>query len=97
MLRSIHVLITVAACLWAGIEGAIAGMGVELQTPLSAPSHTYAVRWGTGAGVLCAFIAVGVLLSARRERLWWLTIVAAGSTLILSFAGMWFKVVSGLG
>src|SRR3954451_10831230 len=97
MLRWILVPIAVATCLLAGIVGAMAGICAALHWPLSDLNFAYTIRWGVVAGLLGAFLAAGLLLSARRERLWWLAILVAGFTLLMSCAGMWWNVVSSLG
>jgi hypothetical protein len=97
MLRWVLVPIAVTTCVLAGIVGAIAGTCAELHWPLSDLNIAHAIRWGVVAGLLGAFLAAGLILSARRERLWWLAILAAGFTLLMSCAGMWWNVVNSLG
>jgi hypothetical protein len=89
--------ITAAACLLAGIVGAFAGFCAEIHWPLSEPNSAYTLRRGVAAGLLGAVAATAILVTGRREHLWWLAVVAAGLTLLLSSACMWWHVVSNLG
>jgi predicted Zn finger-like uncharacterized protein len=97
MVRWILIPVAVATCLLAGLAGAIAGMCAVLHWPLSEENFAYATRWGVVAGLLGALPAAGLLLSARRDRLWWLAILVVSFTLLMSCAGMWCNVVSSLG
>lgn len=97
MFRWIVVPIAVAACLLAGIVGAMTGICTELQWPLSEENLAYTIRWGVVAGLLGSFLAVGLLLSARRERLWWIAVVVMACTLLVSCVGIWWNVVTSLG
>jgi hypothetical protein len=97
MLRWILVLLTAAACLFAGVLGAMAGICAELHCPLSRENFNYTLKHGCVTGTLGGLFATGLLLFARRDRLWLLAILSAGLTLLFSFAVMWWDVVASLG
>jgi hypothetical protein len=99
--RWILVLIVVAACHLAGIVGAMAGIRAAFTDyfrdgTLAGWNYAYAIRWGGIAGLLGAFVGAGVLLPARRERLWWIAILVVVFTLLMSCAGMWWDTATSI-
>ena len=97
MLRVVMLLLTTFGCILSGVAGAIAGYCAELSWPLSEPNFNDATHWGIGAGLLGAGVTAVALWIARRENLWWVSLLGIGITLGVSCVSMWWDVVSSLG
>jgi hypothetical protein len=91
-------LAAIPTCVAAGVAGALAGMCVELGSPLSEPNFSGAVVYGYALGGVGAF-AVAVTVISRSQTRDSLRVLIWGTVLtgLVSLAFMWWDVVSSLG
>lgn len=75
----------------------LAAFTSELHWPLSEENFAYAVRLGYTCGSVGALITAVCLLVMDRKRMWMAAPVAVVVTCSITFAGVWWHLISGLG
>jgi hypothetical protein len=97
MLRVVVILVAVPGCVLGGVVGALTGVCIEFQWPLSEENLAYTIRWGVTLGAGGAILTVLVLCAVPREKLWPVGSLGPCVTFLLSVAGMWWDIVTSLG
>jgi hypothetical protein len=97
MTRLFLIVVMIAICLGAGATAGPAAFASELSWPLSEANLTASLALGTGWGVVGALVAAVALALADRKRLGITAVIAVAVTWLISFAGVWWVVVSSLG
>jgi hypothetical protein len=97
MLRLILIVLTAAACVGAGTTAGPVAFASEFHWPLSEPNFRTSVHFGLCWGIVGALIAAFALALTHRKYLWITAVIAIVATWLITFAGVWFMVVSSLG
>jgi hypothetical protein len=97
MFRLLVISMTGLACVAAGATAGLLAFASELGWPLSAANFGYSARLGAYCGIASAVTAALCLATIDRKHLWLGGAVALVVTWLLSCAGVWWHVVTGLG
>jgi len=97
MLRLFAIIVTAAACVAAGVTAGLVAFASELHWPLSEANLAAGSGYGIRGGVIGAVIAAFFLWQADRKTLWIAGAIAVAVTWLVTFAGVWWIVVSSLG
>jgi hypothetical protein len=97
MVRLLVIVATAVACVGAGASGALAAFATVLAWPLSGANFAEAVHQGLAWGAVGALLGAVGLTRTERECLWMGALSAVVITWLVTYAAVWWDVVSSLG
>ena len=97
MLRLGLLILTAAACIGAGATASLAAFATELHWPLSEINFRDSACFGAGWGIVGAVGSLIALSLGDRKHLCLIAAAAVLLTWLVTYAGVWWVVVSGLG